>query len=245
MPIYGAHGMALLKDHLESGKPLEQIQLIGIDLSGMDFSGRSFKELSVSKSLLDGADFTDAAIEESIFEESNMKDVLFVGSRLQDTDVSSSILLRAMMQEVRAFSCSFKRSYMQRLHIRKSMFCDCLFINIEAEKADAIESVFSSCDFRFDDSGGVTGFQESVFQNCIFMDCTFEGFALTGVDMTGSVFIRCRFRVPDWEDVETAGGHFFGCSGIPGWKELSEPPALPLNHENAAKELLQTLGSVQ
>lgn len=241
MPVYGSHGKALLDDHLESGKPLDEIQLNGIDLTGIDFSEKVFTELTVQKSLLDNAVFTKTTITNSLFEETNLRDTTFFNAVMSHTDIGSSILLRARMEKTRVFSCSFKRSLMQRLCIHRAMFSDCLFLNIEAMKTKSVETVFYGCDFRFDDTGGITGFQDSELLNCVFIGCSFEGFALTGVDLAGSIFLYCRFSVPDWEDVDTEGALFYVCQGLPDWKRTA--PLLPhvLENKGTAEKLLAEL----
>ncbi|WP_020614501.1 pentapeptide repeat-containing protein [Sediminispirochaeta bajacaliforniensis] len=242
MPVYSAHAGPLFTEHLASGKPLDDVQLNGMDLTGWNFAGRAFTGLSVRRSILDRADFGGARIHESVVEESNLKDVRFDGALLEETSFSSCVLMRSSFRGSRMEGGSFRGSYMQRLLFSSAVFSGTLFMNVEAALSEVRESVFYDCHFRFDDTGGITGFQESSFHNCLFIGCTMEGFALTGVDLTGTVFIDSRFRIPDWEDTEIGEASFIGCSGLPLWLRRGECSMKELTAREEAAVFIASTG---
>lgn len=245
MPVYSQHGKAILQEHLDSGKPLDDIQLNEINLECFFMKGRDMKQLSCRRSILDDASFVQTGLYSPFFEESNLKDSLFQNSVLYDANFNSCILLRSRFSQTTVYGGAFKRSYMQRIMFERSLFRDTLFLNVEAGKSTVTGSVFMYCDFLFDDSGGISGFQGSEFTGSIFINCTFSGYALTAIEMQNCTFIRCAFALLDWEDIKTDNVQFCLCSGIPGWKGIPEPePEYLDNDVEAARFLAEVRGEI-
>ncbi len=245
MPVYGQHGMTILNQHLESGKPLDDIQLNNISLENWSLENREMKGLSCRRSILDGSGFTKVGFEDSVFEESNLKGASFRACSLDSVNFNSCILLRSGFSGCAFTGGSFKRSLMQRTAFRNCSLSDMLFLNVEAGKNVVEKCAFSGCDFLFEDSGGITGFQGSVFSDSIFINCTFQGFALTGVEMKNCVFIGTGFALPDWEDIDVDDVKFSFCSGIPEWKRTVRPGLEELGSEiEAARFLAEIRGDI-
>ncbi|MBN2735385.1 MAG: pentapeptide repeat-containing protein [Spirochaetales bacterium] len=241
MPVYGAQGKAILMEHLSSGKPLDNVQLNNIELQDFELENRTLKELSCQRSILDNSHFVKCNVYDSVFEESNLKNGTFQFASFNNVNYNSSILLRAQFLDSYLLNGAFKRCYMQRTRFVGCSLKEILFMNVEASRSQFQQSVFSGCDFLFDDSGGITGLQESTFTDSLFIDCSFQGFALTGVNMKNCSFIRCAFGLPDWEDVEIQGNCFVLCSGLPAWKNAPFVEPMVLEKEIEAARFLSEL----
>lgn len=238
MPVYGEQGKAIFNEHLNSGKPLDDIQFNNINLEEFALKEQKISNMSCRRSVFDNSNFSNISFYDSLFEESNLKDALFQNSEMNDVNFNSSILLRARFLKTAFYGGSFKRSYMQRVCFDSCSFRDTLFLNVEGARTEIKKSVFVNCDFLFDDSGGITGFQDSKFTDSIFINCTFQGFALTAVNLENSVFIGSGFALPDWEDINTDKTRFSFCNGIPEWKRLPQPEQISLKSEIEAARFL-------